>query len=176
MTRYVALLRGVNVGGRHSLGMARLRELLTRQGHADVRTLLQSGNVVLGSDLAPPDLERALREQIEAEVGFPVPVVVRTAAELDQVLTRDPLGDVVTDPRRHLVTFLSGEPLRRLAEHSDLAPERAILIGREIYSWHPDGIGRSRLAEQLTDRTLGVTATARNWSTLLRLRDLATST
>jgi uncharacterized protein (DUF1697 family) len=105
-----------------------------------------------------------------------VDVVVRTRAELEDVVARNPLGAVATDPRLHQVTFLSGEPdpeaVRALVA-LDVAPEQVVISGREIHAWHPGGIQGSRLARRLADSRLGVPATARNWNTVTKLLALA---
>ena len=156
--------------------MEALRELLGSEGYEDVRTYLQSGNVVLESSLAPARLEATLERQLAVGLGFDVDVFVRTPAELADVLARAPFGSDVTDPSRYLVTFLRA-PLaaERVAQLTalDLAPERLAVKGRELYSWHPGGVGRSELAKQLSDRGLGATATTRNRNTLERLLALA---
>lgn len=175
MSRQIALLRGINLGSARRVAMARLREVLTEAGHGDVRTLLQSGNVVLTSRLRPDRLERELERQIAAEFGFDVSVLVRTRDELADVIERDPLGHVADDPRRYMVNFLSGEPGPEVAEALAAVegPDQLVISGREIYSWHPNGLARSDLAKTLADRRLGVTATARNWSTVSKLLALA---
>ena len=109
-TRYVALLRGINLGKAHQVGMPRLVELLTERGHGNVRTHLRSGNVVLDSALGEPELAADLSAAIEKEFGFAVPVVVRTGAELAAVVTGDPFATVATDPARYLVTFMAEPP------------------------------------------------------------------
>jgi uncharacterized protein (DUF1697 family) len=176
MPRQIALLRGINLGARNRVSMPELRELLTGLGHEDVRTLLQSGNVVLTSDVKGEQLARALEEAIAGELGVESRVVVRTARELAAVVERDPLGDVADDPKRYQVSFLSAKPkaaVVRELEAADVAPERVAVSGREIYAWHANGIQRSPLAKLLTDRKLGVTATARNWNTVTQLLELA---
>jgi uncharacterized protein (DUF1697 family) len=175
MARQIALLRGVNVGGKRPVPMAALRELLGRLGYADVATYLQSGNVVLTSDLAPERLERALEAAILDEMGVDPQVVVRTRDELADVVAGNPLGEVA-EPKRFQVSFLSAAPapeVVRALESADVAPERVAVRGREVYAWHPDGVQSSPLAKLLTDRGLGVTATARNWNTVTRLLALA---
>jgi uncharacterized protein (DUF1697 family) len=175
MARQIALLRGVNVGGSRRVPMAELRELLTGLGHEDVATYLQSGNVVLTSDLAPERLERELETAIVEGMGVDPLVVVRTRDELADVVDGNPLGEVA-EPRRFQVSFLSAAPdpeVVRALEAADVAPERVAVRGREIYAWHPDGVQSSPLAKLLTDRKLGVTATARNWNTVTKLLELA---
>jgi uncharacterized protein (DUF1697 family) len=175
MARQIALLRGVNVGGSRRVPMAELRELLTGLGHEDVATYLQSGNVVLTSDLAPERLERELETAIVEGMGVDPLVVVRTRDELADVVDGNPLGEVA-EPKRFQVSFLSAAPdpeVVRALEAADVAPERVAVRGREIYAWHPDGVQSSPLAKLLTDRKLGVTATARNWNTVTKLLELA---
>jgi uncharacterized protein (DUF1697 family) len=176
MPRQVVLLRGINVGSHNRVGMAPLRELLTRLGHEDVRTLLQSGNVVLTSRTTGERLERELETAIAGELGVEPRVVVRTLDELAAVVERDPFGDVADQPKLYQVSFLSDElapEVRKELEAADVAPERVAVHGREIYAWHPGGVQRSPLVKLLTDRRLGVAATARNWNTVTKLLELA---
>jgi uncharacterized protein (DUF1697 family) len=174
--RQVVLIRGINVGGHNRVGMAPLRELLAAHGHEDVRTLLQSGNVVLTSTATGAELERSLEQAIAAEMGVAPRVVVRTVDELAAVVERDPFGAVADQPKLYQVSFLS-EPLAPEVagelEAADVAPERVAVHGREIYAWHPGGVQRSPLVKLLTDRKLGVAATARNWNTVTKLLELA---
>jgi uncharacterized protein (DUF1697 family) len=175
-TTQIALLRGINLAGRRRVAMADLRELVSALGYEDVRTHLQSGNVVLSATDAPRTVGRKLERELERAVGFDVQVAVRTRDELAQVVEQDPLGDVVDNPARYLVSFLSAEPsakvLREL-EGVDVAPEQFVIRGREIYAWHPNGIQRSTLAKLLSEQQLGVGVTARNWNTVTKLRALA---
>lgn len=174
MPRQIALLRGINLGPTRRVPMAELRDLLSSHGHEDVRTYVQSGNVVLTSDLSPSELERALAEQIGERFGFEVPVVVRTRDELADVIDRNPMAHVAKEPKRLQVSFLSGKPdpaaVRELAAVT-VEPERFAVSGREIYAWHPNGIAGSELAKMLAGRRLA--ATARNWNTVTKLLALA---
>lgn len=176
MPRQIALLRGINIRQNRRIGMADLRALLTGAGYGDVRTLLQSGNVVLDSDTPPDRLGSELERHIAAGLGVEVDVIVRTRDELADVVARDPLGAVATDPSRYHVSFLSAEPhpdvVRELSA-ADVAPEQFVFSGREIYVWRPNGMQRSPSAQLLADRRLGVTATVRNWNTVTRLLALA---
>jgi len=174
--RQVVLLRGVNVGPSRRVAMPWLREAMSAAGYDEVSTYLQSGNVVLSSDLPPGELARDCGRLLTGETGFEVEVVVRTRDELAEVVRRDPLGDVAADPKRHLVSFLSGEPERAVVDGlAALATggERLVADGRELYAWLPDGAGRSKLAAQMGGRRLGVVATARNWRTVTALLELA---
>lgn len=176
VARQVALLRGINLGARRRVSMAELRELCGEHGCADVRTHLRSGNVVFASQQPPERLERELAERIREKFEIDVPVLVRTRDDLAAVIDRDPFGAIADDPKRYQVSFLSSELDPQVAtdlQAARLAPERVVVDGREIYAWHPDGIQRSPLAALLTDRRLGVTATARNWNTVTKLLALA---
>jgi uncharacterized protein (DUF1697 family) len=156
--------------------MARLRVALEEAGFANVRTHLQSGNVVLESKTKPEQTARKCERLIEAEFGLNIDVVVRTPAELARVVGRNPLGKVAKDPKRYQVSFLAG-PLpaagKRKLEEAVQEPEQVVFSGGEIYAWHPKGVARSKLWAQLAGRGLGVTATARNWTTVTKLLELA---
>ncbi len=176
MATQIVLLRGINLGPRNRIGMAELRDLLTGAGFADVRTYVQSGNVVLSSRASPERVAHKCEQQIAAKFGLDVPVVVRTRDELAEVVERNPLGEVAVNPKRYQVTFMSAKPdpenVRKL-EAAAVAAEQLVVIGREIYAWHPEGIARSRLWTLLAGRGLGVIATARNWTTVTKLLALA---
>jgi uncharacterized protein (DUF1697 family) len=175
MPRQIALLRGINVGKHRRIAMGDLRELLDGLGYEDVRTHLQSGNVLLSSRRSSGALERELAEALAERFAMDIPVIVRTRAQLADVVERNPLTHTADDPRRYLVTFLSAKPaatrVRALA-NLDFAPEQFVISGREIYAWHPDGLQRSRLAAALSDADLGVTGTSRNWNTVTKLLEL----
>ncbi len=176
MGRRAVLLRGINIGPHKRIAMPDLRRELEAAGYREVRTYLQSGNVVLSSDHGPEELAEQCRRLIQDRFGFEVPVVVRTREELIDVVAANPLGALAVEPKRYQVSFLSAalEP-ERVARLSALAGERERLVarGRELFAWHPDGIARSELAKALASDRLGVVATARNWSTVLNLLALA---
>jgi uncharacterized protein (DUF1697 family) len=174
--RQVVLLRGINLGARNRIAMPELRELLTNAGLQDVRTYLQSGNVVLSSDASAAQLARECERQIAKGFGLAIPAVVRTRDELAKVVQRNPLGELAVEPKRYQVSFCSTKPdpdvLRKLADRA-LGGERFVAVGRELYAWHPNGVARSKLWAQLAGKGLGVTATARNWTTVTKLLELA---
>jgi uncharacterized protein (DUF1697 family) len=172
--RYVALLRGINVGKARQLDMPRLREALTARGYGDVRTHLRSGNVLLDSPLPEEQLALRLTEAIAEDFGMDVPVVLRTGNEIAAALARDPLGHLVTDPSRYSVTFLPEPPHpERVAALPPAEGGVYALDGRELYLWLPDGMARSRMATWPWDRLLGVAGTNRNWNTVTKLAELA---
>lgn len=175
-TRHVALLRGINLGSRNRVRMPELRALLKRLGYQDVATHLQSGNVVLTSAKSAKQIAGELEEQIAAELGVRSPVVVRNREELAEVVEGNPFGEAAKEPKLLQVTFLSAKPkpaVVRELEGFDFAPEQVVFGAREVYAWHPGGVQNSKLARALTDKRLGVTATARNWNTVTRLLELA---
>jgi uncharacterized protein (DUF1697 family) len=174
--RQIVLLRGVNLGSRNRIGMPKLRDAFAAAGFADVSTYLQSGNVVLTSNASPAELAAETERLIAATFGLDIAVVVRTRDELAAVVERNPLGAVAANPKRYQVSFLAEEPDPKVVETlAGLAvePEQFVAIGRELYAWHPDGVARSRLWGRLAGPKLGVTATARNWTTVPKLLGLA---
>jgi uncharacterized protein (DUF1697 family) len=176
MARQIVFLRGVNVGSRNRIAMPELREALEGAGFEDLQTYLQSGNVVLSSKTDPEQTARTCERLIAATFGLDIKVVVRTRAELAEVVQRNPLGKVAKDPKRHQVSFLSAPLPAGVAEKLEAAAvdsERVVVSGREVYAWHPDTIARSRLWALLAGQSLGVTATARNWTTVTKLLALA---
>jgi len=172
---YVALLRGINLGKARQVGMPRLTEILTAGGHADVRTHLRSGNVVLTSPLGEAELAEDLSAAIEKEFGFAVPVVVRTGKELAAVVAGDPFATEATDPARYLVTFLPEAPDPALVDA--LPPAEGggdyLVRGRELYLWLPDGVLATPINSWKWDKLLGQSGTARNWNTVRKLAELS---
>ena len=145
MGRRIVLLRGINLGPTKRVPMAELRELFSNEGFEEVRTYVQSGNVVLSSDDPPEELERRSERMIAKRFGFDVPVIARTRDELAAVVERNPLADVARNPKRYQVSFLGGELDDSLVEQlAALAGrgERLVADGRELYAWHPDGVAR----------------------------------
>jgi uncharacterized protein (DUF1697 family) len=171
----IALLRGINIGPRNRIAMPALRELLSGAGFDDVRTYVQSGNVVLASDAPPEQTARECERLIAEEFGLEIDVLVRTRDELAEVVRRNPLGDVADDPKRYQVSFLEtelpGEQVERIASAA-VESEQLVAVGRELYAWHPAGVARSKLWGRLADRRLGVKATARNWTTVTTLLEM----
>jgi uncharacterized protein (DUF1697 family) len=156
--------------------MADLRELLTEAGFENVETYVQSGNIALDSTAKSATLERRLAELIEERFGFAVPVIVRSRKQLAAVIEHDPFHEIVDNPKRYQVSFLSGKlsadtvtRLRELTHES----EQVAVHGHEVYAWHPDGVARSKLWNALAGQGLGVTATARNWTTVGKLLEMA---
>jgi uncharacterized protein (DUF1697 family) len=172
--RHVSLLRGINVGGHNLVSMARLRALYEALGCEDVTTYLQSGNVVFRRDRDPAGVGRGVERALKRELGLDIRVLDRTHADLAEIVAIDPFP--TADPSRRLVMFLSASPGREIAReigHVTLGADEARLIGRELHLHCPDGVGNSKLPGLLSERRLGVTATARNWRTVTRLLELS---
>lgn len=178
--RTIVLLRGINVGG-HRLAMSTLRSVLEATGCSDVVTYIQSGNaVVTPPSLEPSDLATTLSEAISSAAGYGVPVVLRDRTELAAVVDRNPYPD--GEGKQLHVVFFADEPPSGLLDPLDLSsflPETCTLAGRELYLYLPNGMGRAALPTALTKtgRQTGASATGttRNWNTVLKLLDLASS-
>lgn len=176
MPTYVALLRGINVGGRTKVGMADLRRLFADVGHDDVQTYLQSGNVVFRSSHQAAQVAETIERRIAEDLGVTTTILLRTAANLAKVVTANPFLDQESDPTKLHVTFLAEAPDSERAAGLDPAsgaPDALVLTGREVYLHCPNGYGRTKLNNAFLERRLGVAATTRNWKTVTALRDLA---
>jgi uncharacterized protein (DUF1697 family) len=174
--RQILLLRGINLGPNRRVPMAELRALFADAGYGDVRTYVQSGNIVVSSDAGADALEREAGELISERFGFDVPVVARTRDELAAVVSANPLSEVAENPKRYQVSFLHtplGDDVAERLQALVAEPEALVIDGREIYAWHPDGVARSKLWNGLAGKGLGVTATARNWTTFTTLLAMA---
>lgn len=176
MARQIVLLRGINLGSRNRISMPELRDALEGGGLDDVRTYLQSGNAVVSSAAAADRVRRTVERLIAEEFGLEIAVVVRTRAQLASVVRRNPLGEVATDPKRYQVSFLAKKlaptAVRKL-QAAAVESEALVVSGSEIFAWHPEGVARSKLWAMLAGKGLGVTATARNWTTVTKLLELA---
>ncbi|MEV5985339.1 DUF1697 domain-containing protein [Streptomyces sp. NPDC052051] len=177
-TTYAALLRGINVGGHRKLPMARLRTLLTGLGHTGVTTYLQSGNAVFTAGHGDEEsLALEVSRAIEEQLGFAVDVLVRDHAYLTAVRDACPFpADELEGRHLHVTYFSAPVDTERYAEIDPAAylPEDFRLGERALYLYAPDGLGRSKLAEQLARprRTKGLIATTRNWNTVVKLAEL----
>ncbi len=177
MTTYIALLRGINVGGHKLVAMADLRELMTGMGFKDPQSLLQSGNLVFRSRAqSTGKLEQLLEAETKKRLSFETHFFVRTAQEWQSVIARNPFpGEAERNPGHLVVMFFKNAPdagavraLQGIITGSEvIRPE-----GRQGYIIYPDGQGRSRLTNALIESKLGTRGTARNWNTVLKLSTL----
>ncbi len=171
-SRHVALIRGINVGRAKRVTMADLRRLMEQCGYGEVRTLLNSGNVVFTAPGSTPGrIADRIQQAMAKGLGISARVVVLPAADFSAAVEQNPLGAVARDPSRLLVVFGGdAEGLKRLRPltRRDWSPE-ALGLGRlAAYLWCPDGILAARLPEEV-GRILGDASTARNWATVTRI-------
>jgi uncharacterized protein (DUF1697 family) len=169
--RYVALIRGINVGGRAKLPMADLRSALAGLGHTAVKTHLNSGNAVFTSAQRNPEKIAAdLARALDTELGLRVAVLVRTADELRSAVEANPLP--VPDGSRFFAVFLTGEPDLSAFTPGQFEPEVFAPGDGVMYYWCPGGLRDSPMLKAMTDKKLQVTGTARNWNTVTRIAEL----
>lgn len=173
-TTFIALLRGINVG-RNTLKMDRLRDICFSLRAQDVRTYVQSGNVVFKAEGSAEKWQRDLEKSLADECRLPVSVMVRTAAELAKIAASNPfLRKKDIDIARLAVTFLQQAPTKQaLAELAsiELANERYYHTDRELYIYCPDGFAKAKL--YLLDKVLAQKTTVRNWNTITKLNEMA---
>jgi uncharacterized protein (DUF1697 family) len=179
---FVALLRGVNVGG-HRLPMAELRALVEGMGHTRVRTYVQSGNLVFEGTGTPDRLAAELAAALADHCDFEVPVIVRSAEGLARTVAANPFLDEGLDPNAEPklfhVTFLGGAPdagaVAALEEATErYRPDTFRWRGTDVYLHIPGGYGETKLTNALFEKKLGVPATTRNWRSVTTLASMAT--
>jgi uncharacterized protein (DUF1697 family) len=172
---HIALVRGINVGGK-SLPMKTFAAILEGLGCRRVKTYIQSGNAVFETtEQDRPRLAAQIAAEIERQVGFAPHVLVLSPDEIEQAIAQNPFSDAEADPSHLHLSFLTSPPpdadLARM-ETLRTATERFRLVGRILYLHAPDGFGRSKLAASI-ERLLRASTTDRNWTTVLKLRDMA---
>ena len=197
MSRVVALLRGINVGGHRKVPMADLRELAGEIGFRDVRTYIQSGNLVLAADVGAPDAATQLEGALERRFGFHVDVVARTAVQWARYAAGSPFPEAAeAEPNRVMLLLSKAAPSADAAAPPPPPPrrggagaprraprggaphprardgERVAAAGDAVWGHYAGGAGTSKLTPALIDRALGSPTTARNWTTVLALHDL----
>lgn len=176
MNAYIALLRGINVGGKNKLPMADLRQVLGDTGFKQVETYIQSGNVVFKSaQLSPEKIAACIAEQLNLAFSISTPVLVLKAEDFRSIIENNPFASKPNLEKALHCFFLDKpaatahcEKLHKLKLNS----EAFKLSERCFYLWAPEGIGRSKLAAS-AEKTLGVTTTARNWRTVSRLMEMS---
>jgi uncharacterized protein (DUF1697 family) len=174
MTAFVALLRGINVGGKNILPMSEFRELLRTLGCEDLATYIQSGNAVFRHHKSTAELSLLISEAVESRFGFQVPVMVLTASEFCAVAAANPFAADASEPKFLHVWFLAERAVNANTQRIDeiaCESEMYLLTDSAFYLYAPDGVGRSRLASNV-ERCLAVPATARNWRTVGKMGTL----
>jgi uncharacterized protein (DUF1697 family) len=175
MAKFIALLRGVNVG-QNMLRMERLREVSAEMKLKNARTYVQSGNIVFEADGTAAKWADALERKLRGETRLPVTVVVRTAKEIEDVLANNPfLTEKRIDRARLHVTFLQATPEKSTVEllaSIKAGVDRFRWLGREIYLYCPNGYGRTKLSNGAIEKVLSLRATTRNWNTVNKLHEM----
>lgn len=177
MTTCVSLFRGINVGGNHIVPMNELKNLHEALGFRNVATYIQSGNVVFSSDETDPArLAQQIEESFAQKFGFRSQVIVRTSAELDEIIASNPFQEQPEKESKWvLVLFLATRPESTALEDlkkSYSGPEELYLIGQELYVYYSGGVGRSKLTLPLIEKKLKTAGTGRNWNTILQLQKM----
>lgn len=171
MPTYVAILRGINVSGQKKIPMAELRQILERHEWKNLKTYIQSGNVVFETTPKDPlELSGKIAESIMKQYGFEVPVITLTAAEIRSIIDANPFAN--KDLSKVHVTFLAIEPDPGLVKQLPVSnnPKEAYrVMGKAVYVYCPDGYGRTKIHNMFFEKKLKVTATTRNWKTCLQL-------
>ncbi len=177
MTACVSLFRGINVGGHHKIRMDELKDLHESLGLKDVLPYIQSGNVVFKSDDADlARLRRQIEDGFEKKFGFHVEVIVRTSVELRDIIDKNPFQSQQSKESNWVVVmFLAAHPDDTAQEDllkTHVGPEELFIIGKELYIYYTNGIGRSKLSNSFIEKKLQTVGTARNWNTILQLQKL----
>ena len=172
----VALLRGINLGARQ-IPMKKLAEMFAEAGCRDVKTYIQSGNVIFKA-ANPSRAIAQIGKALAARFRFDVPIVTRNAAELRDVTESNPFLRAGKDAAKLYVVFMADQPEKSRVAALDPArspPDEFTVRGREIYLYCPNGLGRTKLSNQYFDTKLATTSTVRNWRTVQKLLDMATN-
>jgi uncharacterized protein (DUF1697 family) len=175
---HLALLRGINVGGKNILPMKDLVRIFSDSGCANVRTYIQSGNVIFDAPAGSPAIAESVTAKIEKRFGYRVPIIIRTAPQLLKTIRDNPFLATAPDPKALHVYFLA-HPAKAAAiatlDPARSAPDAFQVLGHEIYLHMPNGMGRTKLTNAYFDSKLSTVSTARNWATILKLAELMTA-
>ena len=178
MTDYISILRGINVSGKKMIRMEDLKVLYEGLDFSEVTTYIQSGNVIFktGFPVSNSVLSEKIEQAIEEEYHFHVPVIMRTADEMHQILSSNPfLNEEGINREKLHVTFLEELPQSTKViaiKESDFSPDRFRIIGKEVYLYCPGGYGNTKLSNTFFEKKLHVKATTRNWKTVGKLAEL----
>jgi len=179
MQTFISILRGINVSGQKKILMADLKKLYESLKFSEVKTYIQSGNVVFKSDSKISDIQlaRKIEKAISTKYKFEVPVIIRTKEELEKILSQNSFTkEKSIDLKKLHVTFLSETPDREKMEQIkevDFSPDQFIIKGKEIYLHIPNSYGETKLSNKFFENKLKVSATTRNWNTVNKLLELA---
>ncbi len=175
-SRFIALLRGINVGGRNKVPMSDLRSLCTDIGWSEVETYIQSGNVVFSSAAAPGLLEAEIERSIERRLGLSISVIVRSVSQWPAYIEGNPFPDASSTEPNLVMLALSKLPPRvdavTLLRDRAVSGERVIQVGDALWILFSGGVAKSKLSPGLFDRLVGSPVTTRNWRTVLKLGEM----
>ncbi|MCG8579443.1 MAG: DUF1697 domain-containing protein [Bacteroidales bacterium] len=176
MNRRIAILRGINVGGKRKILMNDLKSLCQQLGWKHVETYIQSGNVIFESDYPGVELEMALEQAIKEHYGFDVPVIVRTSKEIKALADNNPFNGKESDITQLHLTFLketpSNECVKKLNAYN-VHPDRIQVVEKDVYMQCLGKYHQSKLTNNFFEKNLKVGATTRNWKTVLKLKELS---
>lgn len=173
---YLALLRGINVGGKNKIAMSDLARIFSEAGCEGVRTYIQSGNVIFKADPAVvAEIPSRVTSEIASRHALKVPVVLRTAEQMGEIAKNNPFLAGGTPEDTLHVMFMAGAPepdkIAALDSNRSL-PDQFSVIGQEVYLYLPNGAGHTKLTTDYFDSRLGTTSTGRNWRTVLNLLEM----
>jgi uncharacterized protein (DUF1697 family) len=179
MQTFISILRGINVSGQKKILMADLKVLYENLKFKDVRTYIQSGNVIFKSNepLSDIEFEKKIEDQIFKKYDFHVPVIIRSEDEIRKIIAANPfLKEKNIDPKKLHVTFLSNIPDKENVESiekMDFSPDKFMISGKEVYLYAPNGYGETKISNTFFEKKLKVKATTRNWNTVNKLSELS---
>jgi len=173
MKKYIVLLRGINVSGKNKLPMAELRELLNDLGFKNVQTYIQSGNIILESDEAKSVICNKINTGIKNQFGYDIPVIARTIPQLKKAIASYPFS--IENTKIVAFVFLNKKVYETKIEVKNIGSDQYLIDNDMIYIYCESGFGKTKLSNNLFERSLFVSATIRNYNTTLKLLELAES-
>ena len=171
MNTHIVLLRGINVSGKKILPMAELRELLSKLKFDNIQTYIQSGNIIVDSNLTQEEVANTIQQGIADQFGYDVPVMVRNIEEWEKAIENNPYP--LDNPKIVSFTFLSEAPQEQSIEVNVTNNDEYTIIDDMVYMYCPGGFGNSKLSNNLFERKLKVRATSRNYRTTMKLLEMA---
>ncbi len=177
MPTYIAILRGINVSGKNKIKMAALREVLQQLNIENVRTYIQSGNIIFQKEATDHgDLEEMIHHTIFESFGLTVPVIIRTEKEWQETIAQNPFLEKGYDTGKQYFLFLKQSPEEEYVEKlkvQDFGEDEWVVIGRALYFYCPGSYGKTKFSNNFFERKLKVGATTRNWKTVYKLMEMA---
>ena len=174
MSKWIALLRGINVGGKNRILMADLREALSSSGLEEVQTYIQSGNLIFSSRLSAAEIRKRICATINTGWNIDVPVLVIKASELARIQSDNPYESL--DPKSVHLTLLGKKPAADAVKRAcqvDIGDDQFQIVGKCVYVHCPSGYAKTKIHNNFFEQKLGVLATSRNWKTVCKLVDLS---